>query len=71
MMTFCTDRFLSGAGISAETGLKIPKSALIDDTFYVVPKEYVTTGARNSEGVLRQVIDSDGEKSTEFIEVTP
>ena len=72
MMTFCTDRFLSVELISsAETGLKIPKSALIDDTFYVVPKEYVTTGARNSEGVLRQVIDSDGEKSTEFIEVTP
>ena len=72
MMTFCTDRFLSVELVSsAETGLKIPKSALIDDTFYVVPKEYVTTGARNSEGVLRQVIDSDGEKSTEFIEVTP
>ena len=72
MMTFCTDRFLSIELItSATTGLKIPKSALIDDTFYVVPRDYVTTGAKSSQGVLRQIMDSDGEKSTEFISVTP
>lgn len=72
MMTFCTDRFLGIELISnADTGLKIPKSALIDDTFYVVPKDYVTSGAKSSQGVLRQVMDSDGEKSTEFISVTP
>ncbi len=72
MMTFCTDRFLSIELISSTaTGLKIPKSALIDDTFYVVPKDYVTSGAKSSQGVLRQVMDSDGETSTEFISVTP
>lgn len=72
MMNFCTDRFLSIELItSAVTGLKIPKSALIDDTFYVVPRDYVTTGAKSSQGVLRQIMDSDGEKSTEFISVTP
>ena len=72
MMTFCTDRFLGIELISnAATGLKIPKSALVDDTFYVVPKDYVTSGAKSSQGVLRQVMDSDGEKSTEFISVTP
>ena len=72
MMTFCTDRFLSiEIEGDAETGLKVPKSALIDDTFYVVPREYVTTGVGGDQGVLRQVVDSDGEKSTEFISVTP
>ncbi len=72
MMAFCTDRFLSIEILMDTTeGLKVPKSALIDDTFYVVPKEYVTTGVGGSEGVLRQIMDSDGEKSTEFISVTP
>ncbi len=72
MMTFCTDRFLSiELELDTTKGLKIPKSALVDDTFYVVPTEYVTTGVGDEEGVLRQIVDADGEKSTEFISVTP
>lgn len=72
MMAFCTDRFLSvELQLDTTKGLKIPKSALIDDTFYVVPTDYVTVGVGEEEGVLRQIIDADGEKSTEFISVTP
>lgn len=72
MMAFCTDRFLSiELQLDTTKGLKIPKSALIDDTFYVVPKDYVTAGVGDTEGVLRQIMDADGEKSTEFISITP
>ncbi len=72
MMAFCTDRFLSiELQLDTTKGLKIPKSALIDDTFYVVPADYVTTGVGDADGVLRQIMDADGEKSTEFVSLTP
>ena len=72
MMTFATDRFINIELITDDTtGLKIPKSALVDDEFYVVPREYVTTGASGADGVLRRTVDEDGVASSEFIEVTP
>lgn len=75
MITFCTDRFLTIEVLNdSQTGLKVPKTALVDDTFYVVPRGYVTDGmgtGGSGSGVLRQIVDSDGEKSTEFISVTP
>lgn len=72
MMSFATDRLVRLELIRDDvTGLKIPKSALVDDEFYVVPMSYVTTGATGNEGVLRQVVDADGEKSSEFVTVTP
>lgn len=72
MMSFATDRFVRLELLMDNiSGLKIPKSALIDDEFYVVPREYVTTGASGTQGVLRRVIDEDGVSSSEFIEITP
>ncbi len=75
MITFCTDRFLTIEVLNdSQTGLKVPKTALIDDTFYAVPRDYITEGmgtGGSGSGVLRQIVDSDGEKSTEFISVTP
>ncbi len=75
MITFCTDRFLTIEVLNdSQTGLKVPKTALIDDTFFAVPRDYITEGMGTSgsgSGVLRQIVDSDGEKSTEFISVTP
>ena len=72
MMSFATERFIRLELLEDNvSGLKIPKSALIDDEFYVVPREYVTTGASGTQGVLRKVIDEDGVASSEFIEVTP
>ena len=72
MMTFATDRFINIELITDDTtGLKIPKSALVDDEFYVVPRKYVTTGASGSDGVLRRTVDEDGVSSSEFVEVTP
>ena len=72
MMDFATERFVNIELImDDETGLKIPKSALVDDEFYVVPREYVTTGASGANGVLRRTVDEDGVSSSEFVEVTP
>lgn len=72
MMAFATDRFVRIELMTDDvTGLKIPETALVDDDFYMVPGSYVTAGASGNEGVLREVVDSDGEKSVEFVTVTP
>lgn len=72
MMTFASDRFIRvELLIDDVTGLKIPKSALIDDEFYTVPRSYVEDGAAGTTGVWRKVIDEDGVSSSEFVEVTP
>ena len=42
-----------------ETGLKIPKSSVVEENFYVIPEDYITTGGNSSsDGVM--VRDSDG-----------
>lgn len=45
-----------------ETGLKIPKSAVTDKDFYVVPVSYITQGgnSKNDGIILRQDTDKDG-----------
>ena len=54
MIRYAGDRFLSVELIlEDETGLKIPKSAVIDQKFYVIPKDYLTTGGNSSSnGVM-------------------
>ena len=38
-----------------ESGLKIPKSAVVEEQFYIVPEEYITTGGNSSSsGVMVQ-----------------
>lgn len=71
MITFATDRFI-GVELLTETtnGLKIPKTALVDDEFYIVPADYVTEGNNGQSTVLREIYDANGEKSTEVVTVT-
>lgn len=72
MVTFCTDRFVSVELITDETkGLKIPKSALIDDEFFVIPADYVTQGSGDTLSVLREKTDESGNKTTELVTITP
>lgn len=71
MITFCTDRFISIELLTETTnGLKIPKTALVDDEFYIVPADYVTEGNNGQSSVLREIYDENGEKSTEVVTVT-
>ncbi len=72
MITFCTDRFLDIELIVDETkGLKIPKTALIDDDFFLVPGDFITQGPGSAQGVLREVYNDKGDRSTEFVPLTP
>ena len=70
MITFCTDRFLDvELLLEEETGLKIPKSALVQMEFFIVPKAYVTKGGNNGgSGVLLETYNDEGEATTQFVE---
>ena len=72
MVTFCGDRFLDVELITqAQSGLKVPNSAIVESDFFLVPKDYLTTGSGGERGVLREVYTEDGQKSTEFVAATP
>ena len=50
------------------SGLKIPKSSLIEKEFYTVPVEYIATGGNtNSKGFYKKIANEDGTESIEFI----
>lgn len=71
MITFATDRFIDIELLTETTnGLKIPKTALVDGEFYIVPADYVTEGSTGNSSVLREIYDENGEKSTEVVTVT-
>lgn len=59
MIRYCEDRYLHVELIMEdESGLKIPKSAVIEKPFYMVPEEYLTTsGSGNSTGIMVQKDD--------------
>lgn len=54
MVRYATERFLDiELIIEDESGLKIPKSAVVEKEFYLVPEDYITQGGNsNSSGVL-------------------
>lgn len=72
MITFCTDRFIDIELIQSGTkGLKIPKTALVDDDFFIVPGDFITFGTGGQEIVLRRTVNEAGERSTEAVHVDP
>lgn len=56
MIRYADERFLNVELIlEDESGLKIPKSSVIEEKFYVIPEDYITTGGNSSsEGVMIQ-----------------
>ena len=60
MIRYAEDRYLNIELIlEDETGLKIPKSAVVQEEFFVIPREYLTTGGNSSaSGVLK--MDENG-----------
>lgn len=61
MIRYAEDRFLNVELIlEDESGLKIPRSSVVEEKFYVIPEDYITTGGNSSsEGVMvRQDNDS-------------
>lgn len=63
MIRYAEDRYLNIELIlEDESGLKIPKSAVIEEKFYIIPQEYVTAGGNSSsEGVMVQKESGDAE----------
>ena len=63
MIRYAEERFLNVELIlEDESGLKIPKSSVVEEQFYVVPEEYVTTGGNSSSnGFLVQDENGDAQ----------
>ena len=72
MISFVGDRFIElQLLIDTATGLKIPKTAIIEKEFFVVPSMCIINGGENGgKGVLRETYNENGEPNTEFIPVT-
>ena len=60
MIRYASERFLNIELIlEDECGLKIPKSSVVEEQFFVIPHDYITNGGNSSlEGVM--VLDSKG-----------
>ena len=60
MIRYAEDRYLNIELIlEDETGLKIPKTAVVQEEFFVIPREYLTTGVNcSASGVLK--MDENG-----------
>ncbi len=54
MIRYANDRYLSIELIfENESGLKIPRSSVVEEDFFVIPQEYITSGGNSSsQGVL-------------------
>ncbi len=72
MITFSSDRFVEIELLdNAKEGLKIPNSAIVERTFYLVPEEYLTKGGNSGDdGFNREAYLEDGTLSTEFVPAT-
>ena len=72
LIRYASDRFLEVELVTnTKSGLKIPLTSVVNKDFYVIPKEYETTGKEQSEaGFLKEVTDKNGKVSTEFINAT-
>ncbi|MDD2971986.1 MAG: HlyD family efflux transporter periplasmic adaptor subunit [Lachnospiraceae bacterium] len=72
MVTFSGDRFIDiELEFTAESGLKIPLSSIVEKEFFLIPVEYITKGGDgSSDGFMRESYAEDGSVSTEFVATT-
>lgn len=72
MVRYANERYLNFELIlENESGLKIPKTSVVKKDFYIVPKSYLTKGGNsNSDGIMIQSTNGDGESITEFCSVS-
>lgn len=69
---FCTDRFVEiELVLNDEEGLKIPNSAIVEKTFFIIPAEYMSKGGENGNyGVIKESFNEDGNVEYKFVETT-
>lgn len=73
VIRFASDRFVDiELLLNRKKGLKIPKSAIAEKSFYVVPEEYVIFDEDNPNEIrmLKQSYDNEGKVSTKYITAT-
>ena len=72
MITFASDRFVEIELLdNAREGLKIPNSAIVERTFYLIPEDYMTNGGNSGDpGFNKESYLEDGTLSTEFVPAT-
>lgn len=71
MVTFISDRFLDiELIVEDETGLKIPRSAIVQKDFFLIPEAFVIPGGNNGgDSIMRQCYLEDGTISSELLEI--
>lgn len=72
MVRYAKDRYIEIELITtAESGLKIPNSSIIEKEFYTIPTEYFMQGGdSDSQGLLVERTNEDGSTVTEFVAPT-
>lgn len=70
MISYLEDRFLEIELLfHSAKGLKIPKTALVEKEFYMVPLSYFTTAKEdNATGLVKKTFSKSGEVTYEFVE---
>lgn len=72
MIRFASERYLDFELIMEDDiGFKIPRSAIAEREFYLIPKEYVISqGSADNIGVMKEYYVEDGTQTVEFVNVT-
>lgn len=70
MVRYANERYLSFEVLRDETsGLKIPRTAITEKDFYVIPAAYLTK-VENDTGFMKQVTGEDGAVTAQFVNCT-
>ncbi len=69
MVRYCKERFLDVELITNSiSGLKVPKSAIIQKDFYLIPEEYAVKGGTGGEtGFMVETTDKKGNQTSVFV----
>ena len=71
MEDFLNERFLNFRIVSSENrGLKIPLSAVVDQEFYQIPKDYLVQNEKGEDGFL-QISQVNGQNTAQFVAEEP
>ena len=73
MTEYVSDRYTEIKIVEAQSsGLKIPKSSVVEKDYYIIPVSYVGRGGDSgNEGFFKQIITESGELSIEFSVFVP
>ena len=73
LIRYVGDRFIDIELVTnIRTGLKIPVSSIVSKEFYVIPETYASVGDDDSSdmGFIKEVTDSDGNTTKQFVTTT-